>query len=161
MKRRSRLDYAYAVGRVRALENHLVDRPSFMEATEEKDLSSALKIIFDAGQFHQEKIEIGDSENLDGFLNREKSALLELVFGMLQEADMETILLTAYGDDKLKEATEALNSSYFDKEDMGSFWGFVRGALRKLEKTMAAAGMATGGDLDDALEIEGKKDEKS
>ena len=58
MKRKSRLDYAYAVGRIRALENNLVARPSFMEAAEEKDLPSALKIIFDAGQFHQEKIEI-------------------------------------------------------------------------------------------------------
>jgi ActR/RegA family two-component response regulator len=77
------------------------------------------------------------------------------------QPDIETILLTAYGDEKLREATEALNSSYFDKEDMGSFWGFVRGALRKLEKTMAAAGMATGGDLDDALEIEGKREDKS
>jgi CheY-like chemotaxis protein len=72
--------------------------------------------------------------------------------------DIRTILLTAYGDDKLKEATEALNSAYFDKDDMGSFWGFVRGLLRKLETTMAAAGMATGGDIDDAVRIDGKDD---
>ena len=70
MKKRSRLDYAYAVGRVRALENHLIPKPSFIEATEEKNLSSALKIIFDVGQFHQEKIEIEDSDNLDEFLER-------------------------------------------------------------------------------------------
>jgi ActR/RegA family two-component response regulator len=69
---------------------------------------------------------------------------------------IETVLLTAYGDDKLREATEALNSAYFEKEDMGSFWGFVRGMLRKLETTMAAAGMATGGDLDDAVRIADK-----
>ena len=50
---------------------------------------------------------------------------------------VETILLTAYGDDKLREATEALNSAYFDKQDMGSFWGFVRRVLRRLESTMA------------------------
>lgn len=97
MKKKSRLDYAYAVGRVRALENHLVGRPSFMEATEEKNLSSALKIIFDAGQFLQEKIEIEDSEILDDFLEKENSALLELIFGMLQETEMKTILL---GDDR-------------------------------------------------------------
>ena len=75
------------------------------------------------------------------------------------QPDIETILLTAYGDDKLREATEALNSAYFDKQDMGSFWGFVRGVLRKLETTMAAAGMATGGDLDDAVRIDSKDDD--
>ena len=68
--------------------------------------------------------------------------------------DIKTILLTAYGDAKLKEATEALSSSYFDKEDMGRFWGFVRKVLTNLEDGMAAAGMATGGDLEDAVKIE-------
>jgi hypothetical protein len=62
--------------------------------------------------------------------------------------------LTAHGDEKLKEATEALNSSYFEKEDMGKFWGFVRKLLQGLENSMAAAGMASGGDLEDAIDIE-------
>ena len=75
-------------------------------------------------------------------------------------AEIQTLLLTAHGDEKLREATEALNSSYFEKEDMGKFWGFVRKVLQGLETSMAAAGMATGGDLEDALDIEshhGKK----
>jgi hypothetical protein len=70
------------------------------------------------------------------------------------DADIKTLLLTAHGDEKLKEATEALNSSYFEKEDMGKFWGFVRKVLQSLEKSMAAAGMATGGDLENAADIE-------
>jgi hypothetical protein len=37
---------------------------------------------------------------------------------------------------------------------MGKFWGFVRKILQTLETSMAAAGMATGGDLDDAVDIE-------
>jgi ActR/RegA family two-component response regulator len=73
---------------------------------------------------------------------------------------IEAILLTAYGDDKLREATEALNSAYFEKQDMGSFWGFVRGVLRRLESTMAAAGMASGGDLDDAIRIDSGDDDR-
>jgi ActR/RegA family two-component response regulator len=72
--------------------------------------------------------------------------------------DIKTMLLTAYGDEKLKEATEALNSSYFDKEDMGKFWRFVSTMLGKLETAMAAAGMATGGDLKDAVDIDSPKD---
>jgi DNA-binding NtrC family response regulator len=76
------------------------------------------------------------------------------------DANIQTLLLTGHGDEKLKEATEALNSSYFEKEDMGKFWGFVRKALRNLETSMAAAGMATGGDIENAVDIEshhGKK----
>ena len=70
------------------------------------------------------------------------------------DPSIKTMLLTGHGDEKLKEATEALNSSYFEKEDMGSFWGFFRKVLRNLETTMAAAGMAEGGDHNDALKIE-------
>ena len=70
------------------------------------------------------------------------------------DAGIKTILLTGHGDEKLKEATEALNTSYFEKEDMSKFWRFVRNALQSLEKSMAAAGMATGGDLEDAVDIE-------
>jgi DNA-binding NtrC family response regulator len=70
------------------------------------------------------------------------------------DADIKTLLLTGHGDEKLKEATQALDSSYFEKEDMGKFWKFVRKALRSLETSMAAVGMATGGDLEDAVDIE-------
>ena len=39
--------------------------------------------------------------------------------------DIKTILLTGHGDEKLKEASEALNSTYFDKQDMSRFWAFL------------------------------------
>jgi vacuolar-type H+-ATPase subunit C/Vma6 len=44
MKKPSRLSYAYAVGRVRVLENKLVERAIFSEASEENEFSSAMKI---------------------------------------------------------------------------------------------------------------------
>ncbi|MBU1248661.1 MAG: response regulator [Proteobacteria bacterium] len=71
---------------------------------------------------------------------------------------LETILLTGYGSDKMRNATESLNTAYFEKSDMGSFWNHLRRALRHFEKTMAAAGMATGGDLDDAIKIDDGKE---
>ena len=74
--------------------------------------------------------------------------------------DLKSVLLTGYGGEKVKEATKALDAAYFEKEDMGRFWGFVRKVLQGLETSMAAAGMATGGDLEDAVDIEshhGKK----
>lgn len=73
---------------------------------------------------------------------------------------VKTLLLTGHGDIKLREATEALNSFYFEKEDMGSFWGVFRKLLNTLETSMAAAGMAEGGDIDDALTIEDPKSKK-
>jgi DNA-binding NtrC family response regulator len=76
------------------------------------------------------------------------------------DADIETILLTGHGHEKLKEATEALNTAYFEKADLGKFWRFVRKALQSLEKSMAAAGMATGGDLEDAVNIESHRVKK-
>lgn len=76
------------------------------------------------------------------------------------DADIKTVLLTGHGHEKLKEATKALNTSYFEKEDMGKFWRFVRKALSSLERSMAAVGMATGGDLNDAVDIESHKAKK-
>jgi DNA-binding NarL/FixJ family response regulator len=74
--------------------------------------------------------------------------------------EIKTLLLTGHGDDKLKEATQALNSFYSEKEDMGSFWGVFRKILNKLESSMAAAGMAEGGDIDDAMLIEKSEKKK-
>ena len=56
------------------------------------------------------------------------------LIGKLKEinASVHSSLLTGHGDEKLKEATEALKSFYFEKEDMGSFWGFFRKILNSL-----------------------------
>ncbi len=74
-----------------------------------------------------------------------------------QQPSMRTMLLTAFGGDKLKEATKALNSEYFEKQDMHGFWGFIKSVSKRVEDVMAAAGMATGGDLDDAEDMSSKK----
>ena len=93
MKRLARMDYAYAVGRVRALEKFLVARPSFVEAADEGNLSSALKIIFDEGQYHQEKLEVQDSQDLDVFLEKEESVLRGLISRILWEPEIERVVL--------------------------------------------------------------------
>lgn len=79
MKGSSRLDYAFAVGRVRALERHLISQNVFREAAEEKDLPSAMKIIFDVGTFLEDMVEIHSSKELDEFLTAEEAAFLESV----------------------------------------------------------------------------------
>ena len=74
--------------------------------------------------------------------------------------DIKTVLLTGFGDEKVKEAAEALDSDYFEKDQMGGFWNFMKRLQKNLEDSMAAAGMATGGDLEDASEIGKKKKTK-
>jgi DNA-binding NtrC family response regulator len=85
-----------------------------------------------------------------------------VVITKLKEIDpaMNTLLLTGHGDEKLREATQALNAHYFEKEEMNKFWSFIRRSLQRLEKHLAAAGMATGGDIEDALDIEASHEKK-
>ena len=40
--------------------------------------------------------------------------------------DLKTILLTGHGSDKVRQATESLNTLYFEKEEMGGFWRFIK-----------------------------------
>ncbi len=64
MKRPSRLAYAYAVGRVRALEKKLIEKAIFREAAEGKDFSSVIKTISEAGDFREEMTNVRSSDDL-------------------------------------------------------------------------------------------------
>lgn len=39
---------------------------------------------------------------------------------------IKTVLLTGHGNDKIKEAAEALDSDYFEKDSMEGFWDFIK-----------------------------------
>ncbi len=39
---------------------------------------------------------------------------------------LKTMLLTGHGNDKIKQATESLNTLYFEKDEMGDFWSFIK-----------------------------------
>ena len=148
-----RLDYAYAVGRVRALENYLVAKPFFMEAAEEKDLSSALKIIFDAGQFHQEKIEIEGSEELDEFLNKEESISMGLVSSILREKEIEKIVFSVDQPDKVLALSQYWNVPFITdylrhKIDLGNLKIFCRAKYMELSLDKLEALLRKGGFLD-------------
>jgi len=149
----SRLDYAYAVGRVRALENYLVAKPSFMEAAEEKDLSSALKIIFDAGQFHQEQIEIEDSEKLDEFLEKEESVLLGVISSILREKGIEKIVLGIDQPDRALKLSQEWKVPFITKYlrhkiDLGNLKIFCRAKYLELPFDKWEGLLLKGGFLD-------------
>ncbi|MCG6909410.1 MAG: response regulator [Deltaproteobacteria bacterium] len=77
------------------------------------------------------------------------------------DPDIDALLLTGHGDEKLREATQALDAQYFEKAEMSKFWSFIRRNLQRLERHLAAAGMAEGGDIEDAVGIETKHKKKS
>jgi V/A-type H+-transporting ATPase subunit C len=85
MSTQKRLDYAYAVGRVRALEIHLISRPVFIEASEAEDLTGAMKLIVDAGRFKEDRVEFGDSQDLDGYLQSERDTLIADMAALFRE----------------------------------------------------------------------------
>lgn len=91
MKKISRLDYAYAVGRIRALENNLISRDVFLEAAGEKEINNALKTIYDAGSFLDEMNEVTDSSGLDRFILNEKIYLNKQARELLPDDSFEKI----------------------------------------------------------------------
>ncbi len=101
MKRPSRLSYAFAVGRIRVLEGKLVERAIFKEAVQEDDLITAMKIIFDAGSFLEEMIQVRNSKELDEYLEKEEGKTRRLLDEILLEREILDVYLE---DDKPEKA---------------------------------------------------------
>lgn len=93
MSRLSRLDYAYAVGRVHALEKYLVQHAVFGEASEATDFLAALKIIYDAGNYSEDLTKVRTSEELDVFLRGEEERLMRLLAEILLEKNVLEVFL--------------------------------------------------------------------
>lgn len=105
MSRPSRLDYAYAVGRVHALETHLVQHAVFSEASEATDFSAALKIICDAGNYPEDLTKVRNSEELDAFLSGEEEKLGRLLAEiLLDKSILEVFLLEESPEEALGHA---------------------------------------------------------
>ncbi len=145
-------------------------RPAFLVVDDEEPFldTVAQRVLLKGYEVHTassgaEALEIAAKEKID-------YAVVDLKLGDMdgldlithlkrEQPDMQTLLLTAFGSDKLREATNALNVQYFEKQEMGGFWAFLKRIPRRFDDTMAAAGMATGGDLEDA-ETMGKTSRK-
>lgn len=150
MKKPSRLRYAYAVGRVRVLENKLVERAIFSEASEESDFSSAMKVIFDAGSFSEELVQIRDSDELDEYLEKEEKNLYRLLEEILLEGDLLTIFLEESHPEKAMSVAERTGYSFIKdyirhKIDLGNLKIFCRVkysglSLKKFESLVLKGG---------------------
>jgi len=160
MKKPSRLDYAYAVGRVRTLENRLVSKPAFREAAEEKDLSGALKVIFDAGYFFEESIEIKGSSQLDAFLEREGQRLYKLLSELLLETEILQILKGESNLENMLHLSQSLNYPFITdyirhRIDLGNLKIFCRIKYLGLPAQRLSSFLLKGGFLDLDILIRG------
>jgi len=152
----SRLDYAYAVGRIRALEQKLVSRDVFLEAAGEREFDSALKIIFDAGFFFDELLEVKNSTELDRFILNEEAYLTKLTKELFPDDSFEKIIVEDHKQENSLAAAEATGYSfiidyYRHKIDLGNIKIFFRikyleHPLQKLTKLLMS-----GGFLDESL----------
>lgn len=135
------------------------DDESFLETVSDRLLLKGFEVV--TATTMEQALAVAEERKLD-------YAVVDL---RLQEADglvlitklkaiqpkVKTMLLTAFGDERIEEATRVLNSGYFEKQDMGGFWSYLKSLGKRLEDSMAAAGMATHGDPDDAVDIEKRK----
>ena len=150
MKKPSRLDYAYAVGRVRALENKLISRGVFLEAADEKDIDYSLKVIFDAGQFFDEMTNIRTSEDLDRFLEREQQELFRLIEKIMPDKEILNILFLR---DNLEESFRISLVAGYEfiieyvrrKIDLGNLKVLVRAKYLELSRDRLKKNMVKGG----------------
>ncbi len=156
MKKPSRLRYAYAVGRVRVLETKLVERAIFSEASEENDFSSAMKVIFDAGSFSEEMVQIKDSDELDEYLEKEERNLYSLLEEILFEGDILTIFLEENHPEKAMSVAERTGYSFIKdyirhKIDLGNLKIFCRVKYSGLSLKKFESLVLKGGFLDEKI----------
>lgn len=159
MKKPSRLDYAYAVGRVRVLEKKLVQRAAFSEAAEEKDFPGAVKVVFDAGEFPEEMVNIKDSDELDSFLEKEKEKLVSLVAEILLEKDVLRIFLEEKVPEKAFEISQRTGNSFIHdylrhKIDLANLKVFCRLRYLGASKQKFEKLVLKGGFLDERILIQ-------
>ncbi|NIO48676.1 MAG: hypothetical protein GTN73_04445 [Candidatus Aminicenantes bacterium] len=156
MKKPSRLNYAYAVGRVRALEKRLVEKAIFSEASEESDFSSAMKVIFDVGSFSEEMVQIKDSDELDEYLEKEERNLYRLLEEVLLEGDILKIFLEENHPKNAMSIAERAGYSFIKdyirhKIDLGNLKVFLRVKYLGLSRKKFESLILKGGFLDEKI----------
>ncbi len=156
MKRHSALDYAYAIGRVRALENFLVGRTAFEEAAEAADVSSALRTLGEAGRFSEDFPDIRTSVQLDRVIEREEADLSSF----LSEVILDKPVLEVFRRDS--DPQEALGlgrelgcpfiADYLRRRiDLGNIKVFLRARYLELPEERFRAVVLRGGFLEERL----------
>ncbi|MCX7974112.1 MAG: V-type ATPase subunit [Candidatus Aminicenantes bacterium] len=88
MSRKSRLDYAFAVGRIKALEKSLIPYKLFLEALEAINLEESLKIIYEAGLWPEEIIKAKKPKDIDRLCSQEREKIDRLMAELVERESL-------------------------------------------------------------------------
>jgi vacuolar-type H+-ATPase subunit C/Vma6 len=160
MKRRSPLDYAYAIGRVRALETRLVGKSVFREAAGAPDLPAALKAISEAGRFLDGFADVRSASGLDAALEGEKAALRALLAELLADTGIPEIIDLDSRPHEALALAEGLGSPFITDHlrravDLGNIKIFLRARRLGLTGETFEAVALRGGFLDEGAFVRG------
>ncbi len=160
MKRHSPLDYAYAIGRVRALETRLVGKAVFREAAGAADLSAALKAVCEAGRFNDGFAEVRTAPGLDAALEGERACLDALLAELLPDTKIPEIIGLDSRPHQALALAEGLGSAFITGHlrravDLGNIKLFLRARRLALPEERFALLALRGGTLDEGLFVRG------
>lgn len=85
--RQSPLNYAFSIGKIRALEKFLVRREVFEEAIE-SDLSGTLRLFVESDLYSEELLRIKDSQQLEIVLSQELLKLKKLITDLMLDKEL-------------------------------------------------------------------------
>ncbi len=156
MKKPSRLSYAYAVGRIRALERNLIAGAIFREAAEEKDYASAMKILFDAGSFDDDMLKVKDSDGLDEFIAEEERRIYGLMRELLPEEEIRSIITQESQPDRVLGLAEETEYDFIrdylrHRIDLGNLKILLRAKYSGLSLEKFEHLIMSGGFLDESI----------
>lgn len=160
MKRRSPLDYAFAIGRVRAMETRLVGKAVFREAAGAPDLAAALRTICEAGRFLDGFTDVRTAPALDAALEGEKACLDTLLGELLAGTGIPEIIGLDSRPHEALALAEGLGSPFITEHlrravDLGNIKIFLRARWLGLPEERFAALALRGGFCDEGLFVRG------
>jgi len=156
MKRHSALEYAYAVGRVRALENFLVGRTAFREAAGAADLASALRTLGEAGRFSEDFPDIRTPAQLDRAIEKEEAKLLSFLSEVLLDKPILDVFLRDSDPQEALGLGRELDSAFITDHlrrriDLGNIKIFLRARHLELPEERLRAAVLRGGFLEERI----------
>jgi vacuolar-type H+-ATPase subunit C/Vma6 len=150
MKKPARLDYAYSVGRVRALERYLIRREVFVEGAELPEPGAALKLIYDSGRYPEALVRARDSAELDAVLAGEEKVLQREMRELTLEPGVLDCFLNTARPEKALAAAVSSGYSFLSEHvrrriDLGNIKIFARARYQGLSAEKLSAKLLEGG----------------
>jgi V/A-type H+-transporting ATPase subunit C len=152
MSKPARLDYAYSVGRVRALERFLIRQAVFREAAEAADAAAALKLVYDAGRYPEGLVRVRDSDELEALLDGEEEALKREMAELILEKKVLDAYRLSFDPDKALAAAAESGYPFLEEHirmgiDLGNIKVFLRAKYLGLSKEKLEARLVEGGSV--------------